>query len=513
MKMKLVRLIHREVLEEKKVICIGRSMSYFKELQQQYCDILDRIIMILDNDVHDSDFLQFQKRKISIYPLQNLMQFDLSGSILLITSDYYREYYDSLVRLLGENSVIDEIYFYADKETAYDLSYRERYTDTPLEDILVFRSGPRADAYVDGMDFADNARALFEYALSIGLNKRYALIWIVKNPSRFRSYEHYQNVFFLPFEGSVSEDISVRDRYYRVMCLAKYFFFTDAYGFVRNCRSDQIRVQLWHGCGYKKRLNTVPCEKRYEYMTVTSSLYAAVHAAEFDLRMDQMLVTGCAKTDWLFEKNLELLKQLCIPQAEKYIFWFPTYRFSEQRMHKPVDGVLYKETGMPIVSSAVEFEAVNECLRKNKIVLVMKLHPFQDRKAVSVPLLSNIVLLENKVLVRHDIQPEQLLAIADAMISDYSSTAVSYLILDRPMAFCVEDADRYSKSRGYVFEPIFDWMPGIQIENVDGLMSFIHEIGRGQDTAGKKRAQLRGKMHQYCDQNSCRRILQSLGIV
>jgi len=510
--MKLVRLDKEEIFKNKKIICIEKSIPYLEELYQRYRKAYEDIIVILDDNPRNQKPLQFGKKNIPVYDVKCVMQYNLTDKVLLITSDYYREYYDQLVSLLGESDLVDTVYFFANKETEYELFYREKYADTPLENIIVFRSGPRADAYVKGMDFADNARALFEYALAIGLNEKYELVWFVKEPDEFISYKRYPNVSFLPFHGSVSEDDLVRNHYYRVLCLAKYFFFTDAYGFVRNCRSDQIRIQLWHGCGFKKRLSSVSCEKRYEYMTVTSPLYARLHAREFGLREDQMLVTGCAKSDWLFEMNPAVSGQLGIPTAGKYIFWLPTYRFSKQKMNKPIDGVLHAETGLPLIAHLQQLELVNACLRENDIVMVIKLHPFQDRDAVHINGFSNIVLLENDLLVKHDFQMNQILGLADALISDYSSTAIDYLLLDRPIAFCTQDVETYSDSRGYIFDNILDWLPGAILENINDLLSFINKIGSDQDVAGKKRSRLRKEMQQYHDQNSSRRILEILGI-
>ena len=124
----------------------------------------------------------------------------------------------------GKKNLPGPVYFFANRESAYALHYRELYADMPLEPMIVFRSGPHADGYVKGMDFGDNAKALFDYALSIGLNWEYELVWIVKSPEEFAAYRDVPHVSFLPFEASVSEEEEVRERYYRVLCLARYFF-------------------------------------------------------------------------------------------------------------------------------------------------------------------------------------------------------------------------------------------------------------------------------------------------
>ena len=107
----------------------------------------------------------------------------------------------------------------------FEEEYRKKYRSTPLEDILMFRSGPMASTYIEGMDFDDNSRALFEYGLKIGLNKKYKLVWIVKEPSRWAGkFSKYDNVLFLSWEDADSEDIEKRDRFFYHLCLAKYLF-------------------------------------------------------------------------------------------------------------------------------------------------------------------------------------------------------------------------------------------------------------------------------------------------
>lgn len=98
-----------------------------------------------------------------------------------------------------------------------------------------------------------------------------------EEPGEFARYKDTENVTFLSFSWSVSGNKAEQDRYYCALCLAKYIFFTDAYGFARNCHPGQTRVQLWHGCGFKTRVNFVRCEKRYEYTTMISGLYSRIH--------------------------------------------------------------------------------------------------------------------------------------------------------------------------------------------------------------------------------------------
>ena len=498
-------------LSGKQICLCEKTISYFEELCNQY-NILESISCIVDTNKRNQGKFAFQNRMLDVYDLPYLLQLSLEQTAIVITSDYYREAFEKIEDVLEVDHPDMDVYYFANQETEYEELYRKYYENRPLQNIIIFRSGPHSSSYVKGMDFADNARALFEYALKADINHTYELVWLVKNPDEFRRYETTENVSFLSFDWSVSEDQAERDAYYRVLCLAKYLFFTDAYGFARNCRKDQIRVQLWHGCGFKTRVNFVRCEKRYEYTTVISDLYADIHADIYGLRRDQVLVTGYAKEDWLFHPDGTDKQKLCIPQAKQYIFWLPTFRSTEQKLAQLNEYELESETGLPIVNTQDKLERLDEILRRKNILLLVKLHPFQNRNMVKCEACSNIRLLENADLAEQDIPINRLLGMADALISDYSSAAVDYMLLDRPIAFMLEDVEEYEQSRGFVFDNIREWLPGKEIFTFEDVCTFVEEVANRCDITAEKRRRLRKRMHKYCDDRSCQRILEIFNI-
>ena len=494
-------------------ICLyEKSLSYLNELCDRF-DMLDSISFIVDTNERNQGSFLFRNRVLEVCDISALQQLGPEQTAIVIISDYYREAFQKITDILGEHGPVADIYYFANQETEYEEYYRKIYEKRPLENLIILRSGPHAASYVKGMDFADNARALFEYALAAGINHTYELVWFVKDPMEFERYSTVENVKFLSFDWSVSEDRQERDAYYHVLCVAKYIFFTDAYGFARNCREDQIRVQLWHGCGFKTRVNFVRCGQRYEYTTVISDLYADIHADISGLRRDQVLVTGYAKEDWLFHPDETDKQRLCIPQAHQYILWLPTFRSTEQKLAQLNEYDLGSETGLPIVGTEDKLERLNELLQKKDVFLIVKLHPFQNRKTVNCGEYSNIRLVENEELVAHDIPVNRLLGMADALISDYSSAAVDYMLMDRPIAFMLEDVEEYEQSRGFVFDNIREWLPGKEIFCFEEICAFVEEVAAGQDKTAGKRRMLRQKMHRFCDDHSCRRILEVLEII
>lgn len=498
-------------LSGRKICCVEKSVSYLEELCRKY-DVLDQIACVTDTNKRNLGPFTFHGKEIDVVYILYLINIDFDETAILITSDYAREVFETICGVLKKDCPDHIIYYFANRETEYEDYYREKYADVPLKNRIVFRSGPHASSYVKGMDFGDNARALFEYALQAGLNRTYELVWLVKNPNEFRRYDSVENVSFLSFDWSVSENRSERDVYYRALCLAKYIFFTDAYGFARNCRKDQIRVQLWHGCGFKTRVNFVRCEKRYEYTTVISDLYADIHADIYGLRREQALVTGYAKQDWLFHPQKEDRERLQIPKAEKYIFWLPTFRSTGRKLEQLNEYILESDTGLPVVNTRKKLHSLDNLLGEKGIVLVVKLHPFQDRREVFCDGCTNIYLIENEDLVEQDIPINRLLGQADALISDYSSAAVDFMLLDKPIAFMLEDVEEYEASRGFVFENIREWLPGKEVFTFKDVCDFVEEVADGQDATGDRRRRLRSKMHKYCDDRNCQRILEKLGI-
>ena len=525
---KLIRLQEDtlEKIEGKNVICFEKSASYMEELAQKYPAVYERVCGIIETNPRYQIPLEIDGRVFDVYDVSELQNYDWNDNVLLITSDYYAEAYEKIAQYV--NTAGQAVYCFLNHETEIELFYRHKYENEPLRDIIVFRSGPHASSYVKGLDFADNARALFEYMLATGLNKKYELAWIVKKPEEFtkpggryyKYYRDYENLTFVAFDDSVTEDTVRRDEYYRVLCLSKWLFMTDAYGFCRNARKDQTRIQLWHGCGFKTRTNFVPCEKRYEYMVVIGELYKQLHADAFGLRNDQILITGYPKSDYLYhpvsENKAQKLGILPDVEDQKVIFWLPTFRIAKGGLSELNEYTLSTETGLPLLNRIENLKQLNAQLIAANVKLVLKLHPFQEKEVVvdvkKKAKLSHIIVLENERLIEEDVQIGQILAYADALISDYSSVAIEYLLLDRPLAFTLDDVAEYENSRGFHFDNIRDWLPGKELYTVEDFWNYIDEVGRGMDSSADKRRGIADKMHLHKDDQSSRRVAEALGI-
>ena len=97
---------------------------------------------------------------------------------------------------------------------------------------------------------------------------------------------------------------------------------------------------------------------------------------------------------------------------------------------------------------------------------------------------------------------------ADALITDYSSVYFDYLLLDRPIAFVLEDLGSYRGNRGFVVERPLDYMPGEKIYQKEELFSFLLQVEEGEDGYRQARAQIRDQVNYYQDGKNCERLLQ-----
>lgn len=511
--MKLEKLTEKNVdlIYDRKIYLVRYFHSYIEELYKSF-PALPFIQGVIDSDPAKQGEKDFNGCRIPVYGIEKVRELP-EDAILIITTGYFREEYEMLQEAALPKTVGDTIYYYANQDTEYYECYLDSYAGIPLKDLIVFRSGMGTWEHVAGMDYTENARALFEYMLAEGYNRKYEMVWLVKFPELYRDVEQRNvNVHFVSYDWATSADKGERDAYYRVVCLAKFFFFTHACGFCRLPREGQVRVQLWHGCGFKTVKNTTPQAKRYEYTTVVSRLYAGIHEKEFGLLPSQILVTGYAKEDWLFHPVPQWKNCLGIPDAGRYIFWLPTFRKAQNVVSYMDIRETGTETGLSILNTIEKLKEANRFLQEKDMVLIIKLHPLQKREDLFHGEYSNILLLENETLAKADLHINQILGHADALVSDYSSAAIDFLLLDRPIAFTLDDLEEYEQSRGFVLNPIQEWIPGEKIFTFDKFMDFMGEVAEGEDTAGEERRRLIGKLHDFHDDGSCRRITAALGL-
>ena len=159
------------------------------------------------------------------------------------------------------------------------------------------------------------------------------------------------------------------------------------------------------------------------------------------------------------------------------------------------------------VFNMVDFptEKFNAFLEKNHCLCILKPHPMAPKKEMTST--DHILIIDEKWLWKRKLTLYPLVGLADFLVSDISSIMIDYMLLDRPMIVCFEDAEQYQQSRNVVFDPIEDYLPGEIVDNYDDLIRAISTCIADGDPAKEKRESLKKQFHQYTDFNSTQRLL------
>jgi len=349
----------------------------------------------------------------------------------------------------------------------------------------------------------DNSEALFKHFIDNGYNEKYKIIVALRNP---KDYKHFKlnNVKFISVFLSI---------WYIMRC--KYIFYHNEMLAIMPTKK-QISIDFWHATTFKKINKTIDPDYRYDfftYITATSELYRPIFAESFGCELDRVIINGHPRNDYLFD-DVDELSKLGIKENDynKILVWMPTYRFSVNEVQRDTDWEFLTESGLPIFARVEDVKSLNEKLKENNSLLILKLHHAQNIEKFNYSSHSNIMCLTNPELEEKGIHFYSLLKQTDALITDYSSVFFDYLLLDKPLAFTIDDIDSYSGNRGFVFENPLDYMPGEKIKNSEEFFSFIDNCVNGLDEFKSQRLDINDKVNYYKDNKNCERIIKFVGI-
>ncbi len=337
--------------------------------------------------------------------------------------------------------------------------------------------------FYSNLGFRDNVKAFYDYLIGQRYNERYHFVVSINDAKDYITNAP-DNVTFVGNRQGIKYFIKAKYAFY---CFGKYPI---------KPSKKQIVVNLWHGTPLKKIGNLERGLEKTDYnfftMVVASSpLYKPIMAKIFGCDESQVIITGNPRNDELFVKD-EKVDAAIRGDAQKVILWLPTYRE-------------YDEEYVVSILKKSQLEQLNEKLKENHCKMIVKLHPLQT---VSVRGLdySQIEFASQKDLNKKEISVYTLLRNADALITDYSSVYFDYMLLNRPIAFTVEDIEEYKKKRGFVFDNPYEYMPGMKLSDYDDLEQYIMDVINGKDSFASEREKVNMIINSYNDGNSSRRV-------
>lgn len=373
----------------------------------------------------------------------------------------------------------------------------------PLRNIIIFESHP---------DFCDNSKTLFSKMIEHKINEKYKFFWLVKDINRFKDINIF-NVKFVSikrdtiFEKIISE---LRNTILIVQC--KYFFFSHI-NFARlNPRKGQIYFNLTHGQSLKDTTGKTTNYKKSSYILSISDFAGSLRVKTYQGGDSKIKVLGFPRNDLLIG-NTDSFKRLGIYKESysKIIIWMPTFR--RHKNAKRNDTGTKEISDLPVFKKYDEIIKLSDYLKKQNALVIIKPHPAQDMKFMKDIVAENIKMITNKMLLDSEVELYEILGESDALITDYSSVYIDYLITNKPIGFTIDDIKAYQNVSGFLVQNPLNYMPGIKITKPDDMIEFIKSIIREHDEYKSNRERIRETFHKYIDNKSSERIIDFLKLI
>lgn len=347
-------------------------------------------------------------------------------------------------------------------------------------------------------DFDSNCFAFYNYLVENGYNKKYKIVWQLRNKLDRKLPKNVTSVLY-------NERSFKRKWYFNT---AK-FILSDGNA-LEKLKDDQINIYTTHGIGFKDVRGYLDVNSTVDYILSPSVNYDPIQRKSFnaDRFPDvKMIHAGMPFNDTLFRESDEISK-ITDKKFNKTILWTPTFRMLGKRNDSNIELPL----GIPVIDTLEQLEDVNDYLKELNILLILKLHPFQNLNCCKdLKSLSNIIVINGGDAKLLGLDVYRMMAASDALISDYSSSSLSYILLDRPMAYSISDIRDYKI--GFIIDNYYDFMPGEKLYSTDDLKNFIKNVYEGKDTHKKQREELCDWIYEHKDGQSCKRLADFLGLV
>lgn len=368
------------------------------------------------------------------------------------------------------------------------------------ERAIVFESFP---------DYSDNSRAMSEFIVSHNDELHYKVYWKVREPKRMERLHPNAGVTFCPSRWLGCLPL----KSLKIFMTAKYLMGT--HGIVlpkKYCMKQQILVRLWHGCSYKDRAQH-DGEKPavFDYACVSGKLFVKPKAYFWNCKEEKILPLGFARYDWLrsCSEKAKAMKRQFVSSGEKVVIWMPTFRNDKKGRYNSYDLV----SSFPLMIDEDCWKRLDYVCQRSHVILLIKLHPNQKEYSINFESLTNIHKIDQTYFDNADVPMYEFISVTDALISDYSSISIDFLVVDKPIAFTLDDYNKYKDKRGFIFkEDTLDYMPGHHLYQFEDLVNFIDDVAHGYDRYIAERCRVR-KMAIADSSHYCLDIANAIGLL
>ncbi len=268
------------------------------------------------------------------------------------------------------------------------------------------------------------------------------------------------------------------DREYSVLLETSKYLLTEVYfpdSWAK--RPGQVLISIWHGTPIKKiglSKNSDTCHKngpaQKNFINADYLLYPNTFTK--DIMLDSYKVTQLMKGHFMMmgyprtggmlsmTKNEKLrLRSKLAPEGKRLYVYMPTFR-----------DYLSEEEGVIMIKELLDY--LEESLAEDQILYVNLHHKFNG--VLSYDGYTKILPFPP------DVDSYQILAVSDALISDYSSVFFDYLALRKQIVLYIPDYEIYRRRRGVYFDLIS--LPFDMAESKEAVLEALKRGKQYDDT-------------------------------
>lgn len=333
--------------------------------------------------------------------------------------------------------------------------YAEYYEDLVIdENLIVWQSN-------GGESIGCHPLALFEEMKKAESFEQYKHIWVLndENTSVPESVRDSSRVVFTKRHS---------DAYRRALASAKYLVNNSTFPGYYIRKDGQRYLNTWHGTPYKTLGKDMRGEM-FKHAAFVRDILQSTHMISpnshtTDVLLDshdvrglftgKLAEIGSPRIDRTLnisnERREQILKMLSISDGKPIVLYAPTWRGSSNKAE---------------VDSQKLVENISELSKVNGHLL-FRAHRLEEQALRDIDVDASVVPAS--------IDTNELLAIVDVLITDYSSIFYDYLPLNRPIVFFMYDQEEYIEERGLYFEN--SDLPGSVEQTASGVTDCVNRI-------------------------------------
>ena len=323
-----------------------------------------------------------------------------------------------------------------------------------------------------GYMYNDSPRAIYEKMLKEGIANKYKIVWALNDPGS------------VDLPGNAKKVQMDSLQYFKTALQAKYWI--SCVNIERGLKFKKratIYLNTWHGASLNYVGNAVGGRNDFHFEHVNYFCYNGEYEREFikrdfNVRDEALIPTGYPRNDVLYKVKQDiqqsLRNKLGVPTNKKVILYAPTWRESQNggnsyKLAPPIDWGKWKEK------------------LQDQYVVFLRAHHYTTE-------LMNVQF--NDFVRNYSNYPNvnDLLIIADILISDYSSIQLDYAILGRPQICFGYDYDEYKATRGFYFD-MQTTMPNGVMKDEDQVIDHLLHLNYEEDC--KKSIKFRNDHMEY----------------